>query len=151
MKKRLLIGKLIGFIGIIIFAMGVSYIFTYFKDKTKYQDINLLVVFEDTKTFKIDKLQEKEETLKEYPYKFTIKNNNKVKTKYEIIIKDNQELDKTKLNYILYKNDQVLKEDNLKNNIIIDEIEKNSENNYSLYIYSSLEGTYEYSIEIISK
>ena len=84
-------------------------------------------------------------------YKFTIKNNNKVKTKYEIIIKDNQELDKTKLNYILYKNDQVLKEDNLKNNIIIDEIEKKSENNYSLYIYSSLEGTYEYSIEIISK
>ena len=56
MKKRLLIGKLIGFIGIIIFAMGVSYIFTYFKDKAKYQDINLLVVFEDTKTFKIDKL-----------------------------------------------------------------------------------------------
>lgn len=151
MKKRLLIGKLIGFIGIIIFAMGISYIFTYFKDKAKYQDINLLVVFEDTKTFKIDKLQEKEETLKEYPYKFTIKNNNKVKTKYEIIIKDNQELDKTKLNYILYKNDQVLQEDNLKNNIIIDEIEKNSENNYSLYIYSSLEGTYEYSIEIISK
>lgn len=151
MKKRLLIGKLIGFIGIIIFAMGISYIFTYFKDKIKYQDINLLVVFEDTKTFKIDKLQEKDETLKEYPYKFTIKNNNKVKTKYEIIIKDNQELDKTKLNYILYKNDKVLKEDNLKNNIIMDEIEKNSENNYSLYIYSSLEGTYEYSIEIISK
>ena len=151
MKKRLLIGKLIGFIGIIIFAMWVSYIFTYFKDKIKYQDINLLVVFEDTKTFKIDKLQEKDETLKEYPYKFTIKNNNKVKTKYEIIIKDNQKLDKTKLNYILYKNDKVLKEDNLKNNIIMDEIEKNSENNYSLYIYSSLEGTYEYSIEIISK
>ena len=92
MKKRLLIGKLIGFIGIIIFAMGVSYIFTYFKDKIKYQDINLLVVFEDTKTFKIDKLQEKDETLKEYPYKFTIKNNNKVKTKYEIIIKDNQKI-----------------------------------------------------------
>ncbi len=151
MKKRLLIGKLIGFIGIIIFAMGISYIFTYFRDKIKYQDINLLVTLEDTKTFKIDKLQEKDESLKEYPYKFTIKNNNNIKTKYEIVIKDNTKLNKTKLNYILYKNDKVLKEDNLTNNIITDEIEEDSTNSYSLYIYSNLEGTYEYSIEIISK
>lgn len=151
MKKRLLIGKLIGFIGIIIFAMGISYIFTYFRDKIKYQDINLLVTLEDTKTFKIDKLHEKDESLKEYPYKFTIKNNNNIKTKYEIVIKDNTELNKTELNYILYKNDKVLKEDNLTNNIITDEIEEDSTNSYSLYIYSNLEGTYEYSIEIISK
>ena len=77
MKKRLLIGKIIGFIGIIIFAMGISYIITFYSERKKYQDINLLVTFEDTKTFKIEKLQDKELTLKTYPYKFTVKNKNK--------------------------------------------------------------------------
>ena len=49
--KRLLIGKIIGFIGLILFVMGLSYIVTSYLEKDKYEDINLLVTFEDTKYF----------------------------------------------------------------------------------------------------
>ena len=41
MKKRLLIGRIIGFIGICIFAMGLSYTVTYYMDKVLYEDISL--------------------------------------------------------------------------------------------------------------
>ena len=104
MKKRLLIGKIIGFIGIIIFAMGISYVITFYSERKKYQDINLLVTFEDTKTFKIEKLQDKELTLKTYPYKFTVKNKNKANISYKIKIKDvNLDIKRNDLNYVLLK------------------------------------------------
>ena len=116
MKKRLLIGKIIGFIGIIIFAMGISYIITFYSERKKYQDINLLVTFEDTKTFKIEKLQDKELTLKTYPYKFTVKNKNKSNISYKIKIKDvNLDIKRNDLNYVLLKNDKQVKEDSFKN------------------------------------
>ena len=116
MKKRLLIGKIIGFIGIIIFAMGISYVITFYSERKKYQDINLLVTFEDTKTFKIEKLQDKELTLKTYPYKFTVKNKNKSNISYKIKIKDiNLDIKRNDLNYVLLKNDKQVKEDSFKN------------------------------------
>ena len=116
MKKRLLIGKIVGFIGIIIFAMGISYVITFYSERKKYQDINLLVTFEDTKTFKIEKLQDKELTLKTYPYKFTVKNKNKSNISYKIKIKDiNLDIKRNDLNYVLLKNDKQVKEDSFKN------------------------------------
>lgn len=153
MKKRLLIGKIIGFIGIIIFAMGISYVITFYSERKKYQDINLLVTFEDTKTFKIEKLQDKELTLKTYPYKFTIKNKNKSNISYKIKIKDvNLDIKRNDLNYVLLKNDKQVKEDsfkNLNNNYLYtDKISSKEEIEYALYIYSFNEGTYEYSLEI---
>ena len=88
MKKRLLIGKTIGFIGIIIFAMGISYIVTFFSERKKYQDVNLAVTFEDTTSFLIDQVQVRENALKTYPYKFIIKNESDMEVTYQIKITD---------------------------------------------------------------
>lgn len=150
MKKRLLIGKFIGFIGIIIFAMGVSYIITYYADSKKYQDINLLVTYEDTKTFKVDNITDKETILKTYPYKFEVKNNNKANISYNICIKKFDKLEnKNSLSYILYKNDEVVKTSKINDKCLYkDKISGKESINYSLYVYGN---ETEYSLEILYK
>ena len=150
MKKRLLIGKFIGFIGIIIFAMGVSYIITYYADSKKYQDINLLVTYEDTKTFKVDNITDKETILKTYPYKFEVKNNNKANISYDICIKNYDKLEnKNSLSYILYKNGEVVKTSKINDKCLYkDKISGKESINYSLYVYGN---ETEYSLEILYK
>ena len=150
MKKRLLIGKFIGFIGIIIFAMGVSYIITYYADSKKYQDINLLVTYEDTKTFKVDNITDKETILKTYPYIFEVKNNNKANISYNICIKNFDKLEnKNSLSYILYKNDEVVKTSKINDKCLYkDKILGKESINYSLYVYGN---ETEYSLEILYK
>lgn len=150
MKKRLLIGKFIGFIGIIIFAMGISYIITYYADSKKYQDINLLVTYEDTKTFKVDNITDKETILKTYPYKFEVKNNNKANISYDICIKNYDKLEnKNSLSYILYKNDEVVKTSKINDKCLYkDKISGKESINYSLYVYGN---ETEYSLEILYK
>lgn len=90
MKKRLLIGRIIGFIGICIFAMGLSYTVTYYMDKVLYEDISLLVTFEDTETFKLENTSklEKTEALNTYPYIFSIENNGLGSVTYQIKIQE---------------------------------------------------------------
>lgn len=158
MKKRVLISKLIGLLGLLIFVIGISYLITYTFEKHKYQDINLLVTFEDNKTFTIENTEKltKETVLKTYPYKFKIENKGK-KTTYQIIIEDQEKenIKRTNLNYLLYKNDQEFKNgklSDLKNNILtLDTINAKKTNNYSLYIYTDEEigdFTYQYSLKI---
>lgn len=155
--KRILIGKIIGSLGIIIFAMGISYLITYQLEKTNYQDIKIIVTFEDTKTFKLENTNKltKEEALKTYPYIFKVLNEGK-KTKYDITININNQA-KENLNYLLYEDLKLVKEGNLndlKNNLLYTTtINKNQTKTYKCYVYGNQELTenYQYQIKINSK
>jgi len=160
MKKRLLIGKIIGFVGICLFAMGISYLVTYYLEKESFQDIKLLITFEDTKTFELENTNklEKEAALKTYPYIFTIENQGKT-TDYTITLEDVEikNLSRQNLNYILLEDDKEVKEgllSELEDDVLYQSsILKNKEKNYKLYIYlnEELESiNYEYKIMINS-
>lgn len=161
MKRRLLIGKIIGLIGIICFTMGISYVLTYELDKSKFEDIKLLVTFEDTKKFSLENTSflTHDEALKTYPYIFSVKNNGKSLVNYEIRIKDKEisNLERNNLNYILFLNDKEIKKgelDEIKDNILYDNRIKTKKTDiYKLYIYVNKEikdAKYKYSLEIIS-
>ena len=161
MKKRLLIGKIIGLIGILSFTIGISYILTYQLEKTKFEDVKLLVTFEDTKEFSLENtnILEKEEALETYPYIFSVKNNGKSLVDYQIKIKNKEisNLEKSDLSYILFLNDDEVKTgklDELKDNILYNSKIKNKKTDiYKLYIYLNKEikdVSYKYSLEIIS-
>ncbi|MBQ8472328.1 MAG: hypothetical protein IJ501_02365 [Bacilli bacterium] len=145
--KRILIGKIIGTLGLILFTTGLSYLITYQLDRDKFQDINILVTFEDSKEFTLENLNklDKESAMLTYPYIFEVKNEGKSKTSYKIKIKNLElnNLEKENLNYILIKNDLEVKsgslidlEDNLlyNTNILKKEIDI-----YKLYIYLNQE------------
>lgn len=162
MKKRLLIGKIIGTIGLLIFTMGISYIITYYLDRSLYENISLLVTFEDDTTFSLLELKEleKEEALKTYPYVFNVLNKGKSEVTYKIEIKDEEisGLDRNSLDYILFLNDKEVKTGTLSeiaDNILYEaKIKKNQTDIYKLYIYLNEEKeevSYKYSLKIISK
>ena len=160
MKKKLLIGKIIGFVGLLIFTVGLSYTITYYLDKSLYNDINLLVTFEDTKTFTISNTNylNLEEALETYPYIFKVKNKNE-KTEFNILIEDvnYKNVDRSNLNFILYKNNEVVKKGilgEIEDNILYKaNISKNKTDTYKLFVYlnEELEDVeYEYLIKIES-
>ena len=149
--KKLLVGKVIGFLGICIFAVGISYIVTYYLDKNLYEDINFLVTFEDTKEFTIENAHSREDVLKTYPYIFTVLNQGKKKTDYEIVLSDNNS-DRENLQYILFLNDQEVKSGSLnelkKNVLYTAKLGSNKTDTYQLYVYSKEEKDYTYSLLI---
>ena len=159
MNKKLLIGKMFFVLGLIVLSIGVSYITTYYLDDM-YEDINLLVTLEDTKEvfINLEKLT-KEEVLKTYPYIFKIENKGKREVNYQIKIKDIEleNIKKEELNYILLLNDEEVKSGSLSDldNGIVDnfKIDKDKTSEYKLYIYINQEkdeGTYKYSLEILT-
>lgn len=159
MKKKLLIGKIICFIGILIFTIGISYMFTYYLEKTKYQDIDLLVTFEDTYDFTLENTSflDEESVLKTYPYIFTVLNNGKSKVNYQIKINDlDTNISREDLDYILYKNDKEIKKgslDNINDILYTTNIKGKKNDTYKLYIYLNKEldeVNYKYSLEIIT-
>lgn len=161
MKKRLLIGKIIGTIGIMIFAMGISYIITYHFEKSLYEDINLLVTFEDNEYFSLENTKKllKEEAMKTYPYIFTIENKGKSSSSYEIKIKDEElkNIERSNLDYVVLLNDKEVLSGSLSdvenNTLYKTSIEKKKTDTYKVYIYLNSEveeASYKYSLDIVS-
>ena len=156
---KLLIGKIICFLGICLISMGVSYTITYYMEKSLYYDIELLVTYEDTKSFKLENTNvlTKEEALKTYPYIFSLENKGKGEVTYQLKINDiKNSTTRDKLDYILYKNDEELKSGNLallENDILItDSLEKDETIAYKVYIYLNEEIEnleYEYEIKVL--
>lgn len=158
MKKKLLIGKIIGFVGLLIFTTGVSYMITYYLDRSLYSNIDLLVTMEDTETFTISNTNKLDDelVLETYPYIFEVKNKNE-KTNFNILLLDNnlENVERSNLNYILYKNDELVKKgvlSEIKNNILYNaSISKKATDTYKLFVYVNEEledVSYEYSIKI---
>lgn len=141
--KKILIGKIIGTIGLILFTIGISYIITYQLERNKFEDINIQVTFEDSEKFTLENLNklDKESAMLTYPYIFEVKNDGKGMTSYKIKIKS-LELDgikKENLNYILIKNDLEVKSGSLidlENDLLYNtNISKKETDIYKLYIY----------------
>ena len=141
--KRLLIGKIMGIVGICLLAVGVSYFLAYALEKSLYNDINLLVTFEDTKEFSVESLDKKseEEALKTYPYIFVIEN------------KEN-----SNVNYIIYLGEKEVKRgllSEVKDNLLYEgNIKSKSKDTYKIYVYANetlKDATYKYSILINAK
>ena len=138
MKK---FGKIVGFIGLCLFAVGASYFLTQYLDKNLYLNTELEVTFEDTKEFTLENKNKltKEEAVKEYPNRILVENKSLKKVDYTISI-DNKNTDNLdSLNYVLYLNDKEVKEGNLKDlkdNILYEtKIEKKKTDTYKLYVY----------------
>ena len=113
MKK---IGKIILFIGICLFMVGLGYIVTKYLDKNMYLNTNLLITFEDTKEFNLESTEvyDKESATNIYPNKFNVQNNSLKSVKYNVILKEiDSNVDKDKLGYILYLNDKEVKDGNI--------------------------------------
>lgn len=157
MKK---FGKIIGVIGLCLFAVGVSYFFTQYLDKNLYLNTELQVTFEDTKEFALENKNKlsKEEAIKEYPNTILVENKSLKNVDYTISI-DNKKTDNLdSLNYVLYLNDKEVKEGNLKDlkdNLLYEtKIEKKKTDTYKLYVYLTKEIKdidYTYSIVVNSK
>ena len=161
MKKRLLIGKIIGTIGIMLFAMGISYVITYQLEKSLYENIDLLVTFEDNEYFSLENTNKllKDEAIKTYPYIFTIENKGKSRALYEIKIKDEEfkNLERSNLDYVVLLNDKEVLSGSLSsvenNTLYKTSIEKKKTDTYKVYIYLNKEieeASYKYSLDIIS-
>lgn len=160
MKKRLLIVKIIGFIGILLFVIGISYVFTFYLEKEKFNNINLEITFEDTKEFSLEntKLLTYEETLQTYPYIFEVLNKGKSLVNYQIKIKDEEtNITRNDLEYILFLNDKEVKKGNLSeldSDILYEnKIKNKKKDTYKLYVYLNKEideVIYKYSLEMIS-
>ncbi len=163
MKKRILVGKIIGVIGLCIFAMGMSYIVTRSVEKARYSDINLLVTFEDTEEFTLENTKKltKDEALETYPYIFTIENKSKREASFNIVLDDNREnnVARDSLQYIIMKDDKEIVSGDLKSialdNIIgSGKIKENSKETYKVYIYLTediKDASYTYALKIDSK
>ena len=158
MKKRVLIGKIIGFLGICIFAMGMSYVVTHYYEKEKYANINLIATFEDNKEFTLENVEKlnHDDALKTYPYIFTLENKGKYNVKFDLKLEDDG--DRNNLDYIIIKNDKEIKSgslDSLKNDILLNSsISKKQTDTYKIYIYytEKLEdASYTYSLKVITR
>ncbi len=159
--KRLLIGKIMGIVGICLLAVGVSYFLAYALEKSLYNDINLLVTFEDTKEFSVESLDKKseEEALKTYPYIFVIENKENSNVKFTMKIKDTLEnLERSNLNYIIYLGEKEVKRgllSEVKDNLLYEgNIKSKSKDTYKIYVYANetlKDATYKYSILINAK
>ncbi len=159
MKKNR-IGKIIGFIGLCIFLVGVSYMVTSYLDKNLYLNTNLEVTFEDTKDFSLENTKKltKEEALKEYPNIIKVENKSLKKVNYqvELVLKE-EGISKEKVHYVLYLNDKEIKEgtlDKLEKNILYNtNIGIKKIDTYKLYLYLEEDSSdnFNYSILINSK
>ncbi len=156
--KRVSVGKFIGFIGLCIFVVGISYIVTKYLDKNLYLNTNLLVTFEDTREFTIENMNKmsKEEAEKEYPNKFTVENKSLKNVEYTILLKEISPSSKEKINYILYLNDKEVKEGKLSeidDVLYTTSISLKKTDTYKLYLYyrETDDSEFKYSIEITSK
>ncbi len=138
MKK---IGKIILFIGICLFMVGLGYIVTKYLDKNMYLNTNLLITFEDTKEFNLESTEvyDKESATNIYPNKFNVQNNSLKSVKYNVILKEiDSNVDKDKLGYILYLNDKEVKDGNIsdiKDILYTTNINIKKKDYYKLYIY----------------
>ena len=156
MKK---VGKFIGFIGICLFAFGLSYVVTKYLDKNLYLNTNLLVTLEDTEEFNLENTSvlTKEEALKEYPNTFKVKNNSLKTVKYQVkLVEKDSNIDNSKLKYVLYLNDKEVKSGKVSDLDILYEnkINMKKEDVYKLYLYFVEEfenPVYTYKVEIDSK
>ena len=137
------------------------YFVTYHLARDKYEDINLLVTFEDYEYFELENAsyQEKEDAIKNYPYVFEINNDGKSLVSYQIEITDLEikNVKREDLNYILVLDDVEVKSGTLseiKNNVLYSSSIKSKKNGtYKLYIYLNKEKeevSYKYSLKIVS-
>ena len=159
--KKLLIGKIIGLIGLCLLAVGVSYFVSYALEKGLYNDINLLVTFEDTKEFTLENYQkmDEKEALTIYPYVFVVENKEKGVVKFDMVIKDTLDnLSRSDINYILYLKDKEVKRgslSDLKNDILYSgTIKSKSKDTYKVYMYlneTKENATYKYSVLLNAK
>jgi len=153
MKK---VGKLIGFIGICLFAIGLSYVVTKHLDKNLYLNTNILVTFEDTEEFNLENTNvlTKEKAIEEYPNTFKVKNNSLKKVKYQVkLVEKDSNIDNSKLKYVLYLNGKEVKSGKVSDLDILYEqkIDRKKEDVYKLYLYFVEEfenPVYTYSIEV---
>ncbi len=164
MKKKALIGKIIGVILICIFSAGITYVVMHYVERAKYQNINLLVTFEDTKEFTLEntKKLDKENALLTYPYIFTMENKGKNTTSFKINLQDklSDNLERENLDYIIICNDKEIKSGNLKDinsdtNLFYEgKITGKSKDTYKVYIYLNediKDVTYTYSLLVDAK
>ena len=157
MKKNK-IGKLILFVGICLFMVGVGYLVTKYLDKNMYLNTNLLITFEDTKEFNLESLEvhTKETALDIYPNKFTVESLKSVK--YNIVLTTiDTNIEDENLEYILYLNDEEVKSGKLKDiedTLYTSNIGLKNKDYYKLYIYLTEEveePNYNYKIEVTAK
>ena len=157
MKK---FGKIIGFIGICLFAVGASYFLTQYLDKNLYLNTELEVTLEDTKEFSLESKEKltKEEAIKIYPNTIKVENKSLKKVDYSLSI-DNKKTDNLDaLSYVLYLNDKEVKAGDLKDlkdNLLYEtKVGMKKTDTYKLYIYLSKDVEdidYTYSIVVNSK
>lgn len=157
MKK---FGKIIGFIGICLFAVGASYFLTQYLDKNLYLNTELEVTLEDSKEFSLESKEKltKEEAIKIYPNTIKVENKSLKKVDYTLSI-DNKKTDNLDaLSYVLYLNDEEVKSGDLKDlkdNLLYEtKIGMKKTDTYKLYIYlnKDIEDIdYTYSIVVDSK
>ena len=157
MKK---VGKIIGFIGLCLFAVGASYFLTQYLDKNLYLNTELEVTLEDSKEFSLESKEKltKEEAVKIYPNTIKVENKSLKKVNYTISI-DNKKTDNLDaLSYVLYLNDEEVKSGDLKDlkdNLLYEtKVGMKKTDTYKLYIYlnKDIEDIdYTYSIIVDSK
>ena len=157
MKK---FAKIIGFIGICLFAIGASYFLTQYLDKNLYLNTELEVTLEDTEEFSLESKETltKEEAIKIYPNTIKVENKSLKKVDYTLSI-DNKKTDNLDaLSYVLYLNDKEVKAGDLKDlkdNLLYEtKVGMKKTDTYKLYIYLSKDVEdidYTYSIVVNSK
>ena len=157
--KRNKIGKLLFIIGICSFTIGVSYLVTKYLDKNLYLDINLEVVFEDTKEFNLESkdVVSESDVLDIYPNKFTVENKSLKGVTYNVLLKEinsEKNTSREKLAYILYLNDKEVLKGSLKDideKLYTNNIGMLKKDYYKLYIYlkdEEIEPNFDYELEI---
>ena len=120
-------------------------------------NVDIKVTFDDTKTYTIPNIKKltKEEALKEWPYKFLVENKGNAKGLYQIIIEDvSKSIKREDLDYALVLDEKEINKgtlSKLKDNILYTyEIDKNTKQNYELYIWCNKDvddkSNYEYKL-----
>ena len=157
MKKRMVVGKIIGFIGICIFACGIAYVVTHYLEKNKYADIDLIATFEDTEEFTLENVKklDKEGALKTYPYVFTLENKGIASVNFNLKLEDS-EFSRENLDYIVVLNDKEVASGSLseiKDDILLKgNIGRKKTDTYKVYIYYTedvKDAKYSYSLKIV--
>lgn len=146
---------------LVIFSFALSFILTYYYDKgiDSKKNASLELIYEDYEYCALENnsVLSKEDALKEWPFIFKMKNKGNTDSLYQLSILYDKENDMKidSFNYILFINDEEVKNDkliNLDENILYeDKIKSNKENVYKLYIYKNKEdqGTvFKYSVKV---
>ena len=156
MKKKIMI--IIMSIVLCMISGVLAYYITLKIDMArKGGSVDLKVTFDDTESYVIPSIKKmnKEEALKEWPYKITVNNSGTAKGLYQILIEDvSDSIKREDLDYVLYLDEKEIKEGHLKdindNLLYTYEINANTTQKYDLYIWSSVdqkdESTYEYKL-----